>query len=397
MLHSFIHYIFALPYKLYPSVYWLFLIQAVALSCGAIPTYHLALQSKLKETQALTLAIVYLLYPLIYNVNLFDFHPEVVALPAMLASVLAARKYQLFRFCGWILLALSCKAVIALTVTGMGFWLILFERRRLYGIISIIVGMGWFLIATKWVIPTFSGAEAAAVGRYSYLGKSILEIAYNLIAHPQLIFAKLFNGDNFFYLILLLLPIAWGLSTASLKPLMGAFPCVALNLLADYPGQKNLVFQYSLPALPFLMLAIITSLSIGKGLLQQRRGILLWSLIAFLALAKFTFFSGLYLEYLDTRQATQEAISLVHPQDSVYTTAQIVPHLSHRQKIEFTNISAKAPNLSQFQSVLLNVRHPGWMSTREYAMSLVKQLEANPTFLLRYRRDDVYLFVRKPL
>ncbi|MFM6271058.1 MAG: DUF2079 domain-containing protein, partial [Dolichospermum sp.] len=115
---------------------------------------------------------------------------------------------------------------------------------------------------TKLIIPAFSGAEAAAVGRYSYLGNSVFEIAKNLIFQPGLIFSKIFSLDNFGYLILLSAPIIWGLSTASLKPLIGAIPCVALNLIADYQAQKDLVHQYTLPALPFLILAVIASLAV---------------------------------------------------------------------------------------------------------------------------------------
>jgi len=87
-----IFYPLALFYKFYPDVHWLFAIQAVALSLGALPTYLLARQANLKEHQAQTMGIVYLLYPLIFNLNLFDFHPEVIALPAILWAVFAARQ-----------------------------------------------------------------------------------------------------------------------------------------------------------------------------------------------------------------------------------------------------------------------------------------------------------------
>ncbi|MFM6026117.1 MAG: DUF2079 domain-containing protein, partial [Dolichospermum sp.] len=114
--------------------------------------------------------------------------------------------------------------------------------------------------------------------------------------------------------------MTWGLSAAGLKPLIGAIPCVALNLIADYQAQKDLVHQYTLPALPFLILAVIASLAVGKGLLQNKRGIIIWSLITFLCLAKFTHFTGKYLESIDNLPATREAISLVKNQGSVYTT-----------------------------------------------------------------------------
>ncbi|MFM6250563.1 MAG: DUF2079 domain-containing protein, partial [Dolichospermum sp.] len=218
---AWIHYILALPYKIYPSVYWLFIIQSLALALGALPTWYLAMQAGLKESQAMAIATAYLLYPVVFNGNLFDFHPEVIAVPLLLSAVLAARLENIAWFCVCIILTLGCKAVLSLTVVAMGIGLMLFEKKRLCGLLAIILGSAWFIIATKLIIPAFSGAEAAAVGRYSYLGNSVFEIAKNLIFQPGLIFSKIFSLDNFGYLILLSAPIIWGLSTASLKPLIG--------------------------------------------------------------------------------------------------------------------------------------------------------------------------------
>ncbi|WP_242031180.1 DUF2079 domain-containing protein [Anabaena sp. FACHB-1237] len=295
----------------------------------------------------------------------------------------------------YLIIILGCKAVLSLTVATMGIWLILFEKRRLYGLLAVISGLTWLIIATKLIIPTFSGAEAAAVGRYSYLGNSVFEIAKNLIFQPNLILSTVFSLDNLGYIVLLSAPIIWGLSTASLKPLVGAIPCVSLNLLADYQAQKDLLHQYSLPAIPFLILAVIASLSVGKGLVQNKRGIIIWSLITFLCLAKFTHFTSKYLEYVDNLFATREAISLVKSQGGVYTTSEISPHLSNRELIKFTDAGSPIQNLDIFDYVLLNVRHPGWRSNQEFAQNLVQKLENNPNFQKQYHQDDVFLFLKK--
>lgn len=391
---AWIFYPLALLYKIYPSVYWLFAVQSAALALGALPSWYLARQAKLKESQAIAIAFVYLLYPLVFNVNLFDFHPEVIAVPLLLAAVLAARSGQVGWFCLSIFIVLGCKAVLSLTVAAMGVWLLFFEKRRLSGAIALCAGVSWFLIATQVIIPFFSGAEAGAVARYSYLGDSVLAIAKNIVFQPGLILGKVFSLDNLGYLVLLLAPVIWGLSLEGMKPLVGALPCLALNILADYQPQKDLIYQYSLPALPFLLLAVISSLAAGKGWLQNKRAIILWSLVTFLSLAKFTYFGGRYLASIDTWQATKEAIAQVQTQGSVYTTAQITPHLSHRKLITLTNAEFPPANLNAFDYVLLNARHPGLPSSQEFAVSLVNQLKNNQQFKLKYQRDDVYLFVK---
>ncbi|MFN7347667.1 MAG: DUF2079 domain-containing protein, partial [Dolichospermum sp.] len=220
---AWILYPIALLYKIYPHVYWLFAVQSIALSLGAFPTYLLAIQAGLKENQAIAIVIVYLLYPVLYNSNLCDFHPDTIAVPAILTAVLAARKGKLIWFCISVLIVLGCKAVLSLTVVAMGIWLLFFQKRRLYGVIAIISGIAWFLIANKIIIPFF-GSEATLVNRhfyrYSYLGKSFSETLQIVLSQPQIIFSHIFTLINLEYLFFLLAPIIWGLIPKYMTPLI---------------------------------------------------------------------------------------------------------------------------------------------------------------------------------
>ena len=392
---AWILYPIALLYKIYPHVYWLFAVQSIALSLGAFPTYLLAIQAGLKENQAIAIVIVYLLYPVLYNSNLCDFHPDTIAVPAILTAVLAARKGKLIWFCISVLIVLGCKAVLSLTLVAMGVWLLFFEKRRLYGVIAIISGIAWFLIANKIIIPFF-GSEATLVNRhfyrYSYLGKSFSETLQIVLSQPQIIFIHIFNLINLEYLSFLLLPIIWGLIPKYMTPLIGAIPCIALNILADHASQKNVILHYSLPTIPFLILASIASIAANKAWIKQGRIIILWSLFWFLFLGKWGFFMSKYLNFVDNWQATRQAISLIKTQDSVLTTDVITPHLTHRQEINF---KYSINELNKFHYILLNTRHPGWGGTREDYHNLSNELKKRSDFNLQYQRDNVYLFVQQ--
>ena len=405
---AFIFYPLALLYKIYPDVHWLFLVQAVALALGAWPSWSLARQAGLNNSISWAIACIYLLYPLVFNVNLFDFHPEVIALPALLAAILAARLNKTLWFCAAIVLVLMCKAVLSLTVAAMGLWLLCFDKKRHCGLIALFLGAGWFLVATQAVIPYFNqGREHAGIGRYQYLGNSVLEIAINLIVKPNLVLERLFSLETFEYLALLLLPIIWWLSPRHLSSLISAVPMLAMNILSDIPAQRDLIHQYSVPILPFLLVAVISSLAYsnqqnGKTIFDRLplpnyplpKVIVIWSLIAFLALAKYGYFWTIYLNGLDTLPATKEAISLVETKGSVLTTAQIAPHLAHRPVVKLTLAHAPPANLAEFDYVLLNLRYPGWMSDREFVKNLVTQLKNTPQFQVKYQRDDIYLFTQ---
>ena len=398
---AFVLYPLALLYWLHPSVYWLLAVQAIALAGGAVPVWLLARQAGLKPAQAGAIVVSYLLYPLLFNLNLFDFHPDVLALPGLLAALWAARARHLVGFCLSLLLVLSCKEVLALTVAAMGIWLWLFEGRRVYGTIALCSGIFWFWVTVQAVIPHFGGAAASVsrhLNRYSQFGQSFSEVATGLLLHPGMILGQVFSGATLGYLALLLLPIVWGLSWRSLPPLIGGLPTLAINILSDTAIQRDLVRQYSLPVLPFLIVGTIATLSQPQtelgAKLRSRRAIVLWSLVGFLALAKFTHFSDRYINALDTWAATRAAIAQVSTPESVLTTHEISPHLSQRSRIEFTRKTAP-PDLSQFRYVLLDRRHPGWQSDPAFADQLIQQLKSIPQFELKLERDQVHLFVRR--
>lgn len=440
-----VHYLLALPYKIYPDVHWLFLVQAIALSLGAWPSWSLARLSGLHREQSLAIALIYLLYPVVFNINLFDFHPEVIALPAILAAILAARLNKLAWFCTAILLILSCKAVLSITVAAMGVWLFFCEKKPRFGAIALLFGTAWFFIASGKIIPYFSGSEVAGVGRYGYLGNSVLEIALNLLLKPQLVLGKILTFDTFKYLFNLTLPVMWLLLPFSRKiglgyltALIPALPTIFINSLSDLPFQRSLAYQYSVPIVPFLILAAIAhettrrmtektensaeekapdrqfletvnfakfppvqipSLSWKKFKLPQLwlgiqlpKTMVIWCLIIFLFMGEYKDFF-LYLNRLDTWQATREAIAQVQPQSSILTDNRLAPHFAHRPIVKLLSQLSPQTNLAEFEYILFNLRHP-WPDTYKIGKSLANRLKNSPDFQLTYQKNEVLLFKR---
>lgn len=383
----------SLLHLIFPSVYWLFLVQAFALASAAWPIWYLSLEAGLSRSLSIALVIFYLLNPIVFNVNLFDFHPEIIALPLFFWAVLTARQSRLGWFIASILLILSCKAVLALTVISMGLWLWWFEKKKNYGMTAIALGAAWFILATQWIIPHFSGEQPAAVGRYAYLGDSIPQIILNLILKPGIVLSHLFTGDNFAYLLLLIIPFAWGLYWKQCAPIWVALPMIGLNLLSTSYPQKDLIHQYNIPILPFFILAIIATLAADKGILRTRKAIVIWAIIMFLSLAKFGYFGTKYLASIDTWQATREALAYVKTDEPLLTIDKIAPHVDHRPILKVASLGSENIELSQFKYILLNQRYPGQRSSPETIATLKQRLEIDPTFDRIYNQSDVFLFI----
>ena len=388
----------SLLYRIYPDVHWLFAVQAISLAIGGLPLYHLAIGSGLDRQKATTIVITYLLYPVILNKVLFDFHPDVIAVPGFLFAVLAARQNRIILYLFAVALILSCKSVLSLTVISMGLWLILFEHRKVFGSIAIFAGLAWFIISTRLIIPTFLGTDmggmtAAIAGRYSYLGNSFIEIVSNIFIKPDLIFGKILSLNTIEYLALLVLPVLWGISPKNLSPLLCAVPTLLINILSTYALQRSLTQHYSLPILPFLFIAVISSAATDRNWLKNRKTIITWATIIFLLSGKLEYFWTSYFSTLDTHQAKTDAIEKVRDSEAVLTTGEIAPHLTHRPIVKLTFNGTESIDLNDFKYILLDLKHPGWNSSIEVMDKLKVRAQASKLFNLEYQQDEIYLFI----
>jgi hypothetical protein len=125
---------------------------------------------------------------------------------------------------------------------------------------------------------------------------------------------------------------------------------------------------------------------------QAPKTIIIWSLICFLFLGETKDF-WLYLNRIDTWQAAREAVNQIQPQASVLTDNRLAAHLAHRQTIKALSQISSEADLVNFDSVLLNLRHP-WPDTAEMGDRAANYLKKSPHFKLQYQKDDVLLFQR---
>ncbi|MBD2080322.1 DUF2079 domain-containing protein [Leptolyngbya sp. FACHB-17] len=385
-----IFYPIALLYKIYPSVYWLLFIQTIALVIGGWIVRELALQAKITPKWATLLMGVYLLYPLTFNANIADFHPETIAVPAFLGAVWFARAQRLWQFCICVAIILSCRDALGLSVAAMGIWLWLCEDRRVYGAIALLAGISWFVIATQVIIPSAEGGVSIDrfLFRYAHLGSSYSEIAKNLIFNPLLFLKTLFTFRNFEYIVLIFAPIVWASHPRNWLPLVAAVPTLAMNMLSQEDGQRTLTDQYALPLLPFLMLIAIATVANPPKWLPSRRAILAWSIVGLFILGKYGYFT-FYIRRMDTWAASRAAIALIREDDRVLADARLVPHLSHRKVIE----QLGRQQLEPYDAVLINAKRV-WAVRRSMSEAEIQQLQQTYGLKQVFAQDGIVLLHR---
>ena len=398
-----IFYPLALLYVIYPDVHWLLAVQAIALALGAVPLYRLSLHNGLGVNYARAVAVCYLLYPAIFNINFYaEFRPETIAVPGLVWAVLAAQQKHWRQFATAILLVLSCKEALALTVIALGIWLALCQKRLWSGLAAAIAGGCWFSFAALYLIPTFRGGEQmAGTWHYESLGTSLTEIALNVITEPRIFLSRALMGDRLFYYGLLIASIVIGLHWRKSLTMIPALPMLGLNILADFPRQRDLIHQYSLPIIPFLFIWLVASLVYLNRHRQRRwlspRWLILWSLMGWFALAKYGYYWTRYAPLYSNVEAVNGAVELVAAEDRVLTSGYVAPHLSQRSMIallgENDNWQRIAHN--QIDTVLIAKKHLGFDLSPIAATEMIDALRISPKFELVYQQQDVFLFKQK--
>jgi uncharacterized membrane protein len=397
----------ALLYRIVPSVYWLFGVQALALSMAGIVVWALARQAGLSDRGALILAVTYWLYPLVFNVNLFDFHPEVLAVPSLFGAIWAVRAKHLSGFIVLLLIALGSKETLCFAVIGLGLALWT-EGRRRASILAIGLGGLWFGLATQWIIPILGGSSVDRHSRfYAALGNSLGAIVVGLFTQPQVVLQALLTQPNLEYMLLLLGPFLWVLLWGRPrvpKMWLAILPIVSINLISTYGAHKDLIHQYSLPILPFLIVGAIDVVAQmeadrtaqpAKSPRLHPRWILLWAVVWFAAAAKFGWFWTKYNEHPAHRVAMAEAIATIPAHEGrILATSGIAAHLSQRSAIYFID-PPTLPDPNAYDYVLINFGSRELEKETQYNQALLQSLATSPVMALTYQKGPVYRFDRR--
>lgn len=395
---AFILYPIALLYKINADVHWLFAIQALALAIGAIPIYALSLQSGLSFVYARSIALSYLLYPALFNINFYtDFRPETIAVPALLWAIWAGIANRTAQLIIAIVLILSCKDTLSLTVIALGVWFAVSENRRIYGLGCITAGAIWFLFTINYLVPLLRRGQPGGISFYSSLGGSFSEIIWKLLTHPGEMLERFLLPDRLFYYLLLILPVIIGLSWRQIATMLPALPMLLINILSDFSAQRDLIHHYSLPIFPFIFVWLIRSIEQYKQQHKRQwlttRILVTWAVIMFFALAKYGYFTSRYLSSLSNINYVRTAVNLVPSQGSVLATTHIGPHLSHRQIIKVINKNSDIEQVdsSEFDYVILDLQHPGRGISAKLMNNLVDNFKKYPEWKLSYKRDQVFV------
>ncbi len=323
----------SLIYKIVPSTYTLLFLQSLALGVSPITFISSYSFDKNKSKPFNALLLVIFLSPVIFLVNLSDFHPEVIVFPFMILSLIISTKSNNVCYYIFLFIILSAKKSLVLFTLGLSIFNLL-KGNRIRSLITFIISIIWWLLSSRF---SFEGGDYLLI-RLGYLGNSFSQILINLISKPWLVFAEASPESIFLYTLGLLLPFIVFFSRSSIPFLLSASPIYITNIISSWGMQREFNSPYSIAILPFLIVASLDSINnVEIKNLQFKKSLFLISIIltvsCFVGYSRIGYFNSRYFPRFSESIALLSIKSKIPYNSSILTTNDIAPHFSTRNLI----------------------------------------------------------------
>jgi uncharacterized membrane protein len=225
-------------YALVQHPAFLLALLSFGLAAGAWPMYALAARES-GPRWGVFWALVYLLYPPVAHINLFEFHVDGLSIPFWLGAMHAYRRNRFRVFFACLVLALACKELFLIPAAMFGVYAWIQRRKGAWVAAPLLLASAWYLLGVKVITPWLVRAE----------------LPYGV-----------FFGDwtalwpeKLAYLSDLFTPLLW-MNLVSPGAMLIALPALALHLASDFPGLTSIETHYAAQLVPFILIAAVSGL-----------------------------------------------------------------------------------------------------------------------------------------
>ncbi len=265
------------------------LIQVVALVSGAWPAYLLGRDrivassadltpdtDKTRGRYGLLCAILYLVHPTLTGLSWWMFHPESLALGAILWAWWAAHQRRWWLYGASVLWIVLCREDLPLAMIGFGVAVAVVHRanrtaKRL-GALTAIGCLVFWVVITQSVMPARIGTDEPyyVTDFWGHLGSTMPEVMKTAASHPLRSTEPLHGQDGVAFVATLVGPTA-ALNVLNPLTLAPALPQLAAITLSNDPDSRQVWHHHGALFFPFSILSAIEAL---KWLRRRRPKIL---------------------------------------------------------------------------------------------------------------------------
>lgn len=353
---TFFAYVLVPIYAIAPRAETLLIIQATLIGAAVIPLFLFA-RNRLGAYQAVAIAAMYVFYAPLHGGNLYDFHypPLGIGFVFWLAYLVDIGKYR------WaiipLLLSLSVREDIALSVCVLGAYFLLSNTRPRAGLALSLIGIGYFVVMKMGVMPYFRDGKSTFVWYYQKLVPEggpggFGGVLVTILGNPGYTVGTLLEAEKIKYFLQVMVPFVFLPFRRSIG-LVFCLPGLLMTLLATRSALYNIGFQYTTHWALEMFLATVVVLTVIKEPTQpgDQHGetrVRSWLIALALAMAATSYQHGAILQHNTARggfsafkfERTERDIeryddlmslaALIPPEAKVGGTEKTLSHVSNR-------------------------------------------------------------------
>lgn len=401
---SFIWYFVYPFFRIWPTSEWLLILSDIALGLAAIPVYLLSRQF-FGKGMCLMLAVIFLMSRVVISQPALGELSEERFLPVLLISTFYFLQVKRFvPFVVFSLLSLTIREDVGIILFLLGVLSLIRRRRTAWWLLPMFLGLAWFIVMIKGVIPSMNPVHEATrpLIIYRMYGESLPEIISTILFNSQLVFGTVFSDvPHLITIYYIWQSYGFGVLLFSWEFIV-AIPALAETLLIhdSYPDHINMS-AIAAAAFP----AFIIGLATLEGLARRK-----WKVSVATSLALITLFSAVALSYswfspdwYQPRYNQETAMLIIEklPPDAsvvlpMYLTVKALPTQKVSSYYQVPYEIAQKGDLSVEQDyIVLDLRtFPAYGRNLDGYLKLRDKVLSSPDFIKVFERDDLQLYVR---
>lgn len=380
--------IFVPFYQLYDSVLWFFIAQALCVSAVFYLSVRIALHYGISFGHSIFLGLFCALNKRLAEGVLYNFHPEIFAVPLVMLLIFAYLKKRLLLLYLASVILLSVKEDMALSLLGFSLLVSLISNKMRKHLIFIsIASIALFCFAVFLLIPAqmpSPGLHSRFITeRWGNFGSTPLEVGIGLLLSPAFLLKSIANA------YLKLVESVGFLAFFSPVELLAALPYISLHSTSSFELESNLKLYYSFGAISFMFWAMILTYKKGLRVFSFRKYLpLIICLIILLTQWRWR----VYIPNSNT-QELHKLINDIPTNANISAQSPIVPHL---QRFKQARVFPEQTGVSYEESthVILNEKLDIYPLQKDKFNEAIVKLTTSKLWNTSYAHDGIYLFVR---
>lgn len=387
-------------YWIFRTPYILLVFEAIVVAFGFLALYLSAKKILKSPVAAISIGLAFVVSIGVLNAINYPVHPGTYLATFYGFMLYFALENKFKWYYLFLLLALLSKESASLHLLYIGIFLLIFLKNRKHGLITILVGIAWYLLTIKMIMPALSNGTPYVHGVFGNISNNPVDFVKFVVLHPiqtlQIMFDQPIKSQTFWVtlassgFLTILTPAFWLL----------VFPMLFERLITEHSGMISTNFHYGIPVAVMLFFSTIWSIRWLSQKTKRENFVIYLALYVFLCsllvpirlstpLRIFKSWDNFSIKPIN--KAANEMMIVIPKDASILAQESLVPHLDYREKI-----GMYAGEIGDYEYVLLSKDEsfPSWPLNNSAIRDAITNLRQNKAFEVNEENDFFILFKR---